>query len=519
MGASVALSGSLCISGAPMERDPVTSETLGAAYVHVQGSPAGDWMQSAKLQPGDLTDQDRFGASVAFDNDLLLVGAPSVLASTTQPGRAYLYQTPDGGQSWTLLTTLTSSDGMPADLFGQAVALDEDWILIGAPGHDLSGSQTGSAYLFERVGGTWTETQKLSAQVPDPNDQFGDSVALDGSTAVVGASRKTGTAINSGSVSVYRRASGSYALEQVISPSDGAIADLFGASVDVQGDLLVCGAPGDDDAGGGSGSIYLFRESSGVWTQEDKLIGSSVGFASAMGQSVATDGLSVAAGAPGGGTGMAYVFQLISTTWTEVRSIRPILQTPASTSGTSVRIEGDLLALGDAGDDTAQFNTGATFLIAVDGVDSNNNGMTDACESFGTSVCGTAVLNSTGMPGTIQAKGSPFAGDRLLQVTATNLPNLQFGYFLASQTAGLTMGPGGSQGNLCLGGTIGRFVAQVGNTQLTGSLEISVDTANMPAPLAASISAGQTWLFQAWFRDVNPMATSNFTDAVEIEFQ
>ena len=162
---------------------------------------------------------------------------------------------------------------------------------------------------------------------------------------------------------------------------------------------------------------------------------------------------------------------------------------------------------------------GATFVIDTTQADVDANGVSDMCENIGTSICGPAVPNSTMMSGEIAAYGSPFAGDRLLELEATNLPDLQFGYFLASQSNGLIVGPGGSQGNLCVTGTIGRFVSQVDNTAFTGSLRIIVDTSGLPGPLPASISAGETWYFQAWFRDVNPTPTSNFSDAVCVVFQ
>ena len=79
--------------------------------------------------------------------------------------------------------------------------------------------------------------------------------------------------------------------------------------------------------------------------------------------------------------------------------------------------------------------------------------------------------------------------------------------------------PGGSQGTLCLGGSIGRYNGQVQTSGPDGSFAITIDVNQMPVNPVTAAVAGETWRFQAWYRDNNPGATSNFTDAVEITFQ
>ena len=101
---------------------------------------------------------------------------------------------------------------------------------------------------------------------------------------------------------------------------------------------------------------------------------------------------------------------------------------------------------------------------------------------------------------------------------AAALPTDQFGYFLTSQTQGFVANPGGSQGNLCVLGNIGRFLEQVQSSGPAGSFTIQVDLTNMPTSPPQSVMAGETWNFQAWYRDVNPVTTSNFTDAVSVTF-
>jgi len=114
----------------------------------------------------------------------------------------------------------------------------------------------------------------------------------------------------------------------------------------------------------------------------------------------------------------------------------------------------------------------------------------------------------------ISADGNSHASRNCLHLLASDLAPNQFGYFLLSQVQTLIAQPGASVGNLCVGSPFGRFRSQIGNSGLAGELAIDVDLFNVPQ--FGSIAAGDTWNFQAWFRDVG--GTSNFTDALEILF-
>ena len=140
-------------------------------------------------------------------------------------------------------------------------------------------------------------------------------------------------------------------------------------------------------------------------------------------------------------------------------------------------------------------------------------------DSLGTNYCGPAVANSSGLSAVISAAGDVLVVDNDLTLTASSLPVNQFGYFLASQTQGFIQGPGGAQGNLCLGGLIARFKADVAATGDSGSFTLDVDLNEIPTSPMTAVQPGDTWNFQAWFRDANPAGTSNFTDAVSITFE
>jgi len=143
--------------------------------------------------------------------------------------------------------------------------------------------------------------------------------------------------------------------------------------------------------------------------------------------------------------------------------------------------------------------------------------------SLGTSYCGPAVPNTTGSSAVITAAGSVSAAANNLTLTASAMPANQFGFFLTSMTQGLVPMPGGSQGNLCLSGTIGRYVAagQIMNGGANGTFSLLLNLTQTPAgPVFVAVTAGQTWNFQAWFRDIGPMGQplSNFTDGRSITF-
>ncbi|MEZ6015470.1 MAG: LamG domain-containing protein [Planctomycetota bacterium] len=140
----------------------------------------------------------------------------------------------------------------------------------------------------------------------------------------------------------------------------------------------------------------------------------------------------------------------------------------------------------------------------------------------GTNYCAPGVANSTGNAAAMGASGSATVANNDLVLEASALPNNAFGFFLTSRTQGMIMNPGGSQGTLCLGGSIGRYVGagQIKNSGATGAIQLAVDLTQHPTPTGlVSVAPGETWNFQAWFRDsINGTATSNFTDGLEVTF-
>jgi hypothetical protein len=141
---------------------------------------------------------------------------------------------------------------------------------------------------------------------------------------------------------------------------------------------------------------------------------------------------------------------------------------------------------------------------------------------IGAAYCGPAAPNSTGQGAVLGALGSAVVAQNNLTLEATSLPSNSFGFFLTSATQGFVGNPGGSQGNLCLGGAIGRYVGpgQIKNSGSAGTFSLPLNLALTPTPSGfVSVFAGQTRNYQAWFRDaVSGSATSNFTQGLAITF-
>ncbi|WP_324662630.1 FG-GAP repeat protein [Haloarcula sediminis] len=300
-GKSVALSndGSLAIVGANSDDDP-HGDGGGAAYVFARSD--GSWDQQGKLAADDGTGgvkasssgNDHFGESVAMSGDggIALVAAPDENENGTAAGAAYAFERSDG--SWSQQAKLLADDGSRIDQFGSSVGLSRDGsrALIGAS-HDSNGA--GSAYIFARSDGSWSQQTKIAADDGDSDDQFGCSVAMsdDGEHAFVGAKYDRATASDAGSAYVFERSGGAWRQRAKLTADDGDSEDHFGTSVDISGDgsTLLTGAYGDEDPHGEeAGSAYVFERSDGSWSQQAKLVAGDGESEDEFGGSVALSG-------------------------------------------------------------------------------------------------------------------------------------------------------------------------------------------------------------------------------------
>ena len=142
---------------------------------------------------------------------------------------------------------------------------------------------------------------------------------------------------------------------------------------------------------------------------------------------------------------------------------------------------------------------------------------------IGEGYCGLAEVHSGGESGAITASGSLATATNDLRLRVERLPSSTFGFFLIADAQGFAANPGGSQGNLCLGGNIGRLIRSPGDifsTNAAGSADVPLDLTAVPTPQGTSaVAPGDTRFAQAWFRDMNPGVTSNFTNGLVLEFQ
>ena len=139
----------------------------------------------------------------------------------------------------------------------------------------------------------------------------------------------------------------------------------------------------------------------------------------------------------------------------------------------------------------------------------------------GETFCDPAILNSTGMPGRLHSTGSDRVSQNNLTLRVEDLPTNEFGYFLVGTAQGPPVTPGGSQGRYCLGGSTGRYnlAGQIKYSGATGAFSLGINLTSMQINPNTAVAAGQTWRFQAWYRDRNPFTTSNFTNGLEVMFR
>lgn len=220
-------------------------------------------METAKLVAGDGEAQEQFGSAVDIDGDTLVVGTTyfSLLGNHTEPDAAYVFVR-DGG-AWTFQAKLTASDGTPGDRFGHAVAIDGDAILVGAHLADIGANEDqGAAYVFTLSGDAWTEQAQLTAGNGAAGDEFGWSVSLSGDTAFVGVNfRPVGGQPRQGAAYIFTRNGNAWSEEERLSASDGAEGDFFGESVALDAGTALIGAPLTDVGGNvNQGAAYLFGE-------------------------------------------------------------------------------------------------------------------------------------------------------------------------------------------------------------------------------------------------------------------
>ena len=388
--------------------------------------------QVAHLVAGDHTNTAQFGWSVAATRDLVVVGAPHD-SRNTNSGSAYIYaRSLDGSDHWTQFKKVVPPDGHSQDEFGYAVAMSEDTIVVGARRTDDKGNNSGAAYIYSRNQGgadQWGFVKKLVPADGFANAEFGTAVTLAGDTITVGAPLANNQGGTNFAVYVYdRNRGGSNAWGQVqkLAPPDGKVFDYFGEAIAVNGDTLVIGAPGTDGAGGADyGAAYLFARTPGVsnsWTQVKKLLASDGKTSDKFGFSVTLSGDTVVIGAPGvdgapgalgADYGAIYIFERNQSglnQWGQFRKLTVPDGALNDNFGYAVGLDHDSLVVGTAWSDSSGFDSGVAYLFGRNQGGSNAWGQVDrflpstigASDNFGSSVAISRNTIAVGAPNALE---------------------------------------------------------------------------------------------------------------------
>lgn len=408
-GHSIALSSSTLVVGAPREdsnatginNDQGNNNAVESGAVYVFTKQSGVWSQQAYIKASNSNIDDQFGYAVAVSGNLMVVGAPFESSNATgvnglqtnnsafSSGAAYVFVR--AGNSWSQQAYLKASNTNNGDLFGSQVAINDQTIVIGAPGEasnstGINGSQSnnsasasGAVYVFTQSGSNWSQQAYIKASNTDANDLFGFSVAIDQNSILVGAPGESSnaTGVNgdqsdnslseAGACYAYVRDGNSWSQQAYLKASNTGGRDKFCVSVDISGNSVVIGAPGQDqDINGASasfaGAAYVFKRSANTWAQQDYLKGFNTGTSDQFGFDVAISGTQILIGANGedsnatgfngnGGnnsannSGAAYTFNRVNEVWQDADYIKASNTGSFDEHGFSVAIDGGMVLI------------------------------------------------------------------------------------------------------------------------------------------------------------------------------
>ena len=391
-GEAVAVWGDTVVIGAPYEdsdengvndatppRYQSSHPQAGAVFVFRRGSD-GSWTQEAHLKASDASPNDHFGYSVAIHEDTVVAG--SDLSEC-------VYVFTRSGTTWTQQAILQAPFSESGDQFGYSVDVHGDTTAVGTPGddsgyandeEDIGEPESGAIHVFTLGGTTWTRQAYLKSDTPYSWDLFGYDVAIHGDTIVGGAHGWSGW---TGYVEIHTRSGTTWSRQTHISPSHLDAEDSFGESVDVWGDTVIIGAPGDDSYSLTSstvstdndpvtinwGAAYVYKRTGTTWAHQAFLKPSTYPIDGVwFGSSVSISGDAAVVGAPGDwseGTGVgagkdalsaqysgaAYVFTRSGTDWSEKAYVKAT-NTATSDHFSRVSIHGEAVVVGAPWEDS-----------------------------------------------------------------------------------------------------------------------------------------------------------------------
>jgi len=292
-GIDVALDGDRALVGAKFKNSSLG--TTGAAYLY-ERSPDGTWLEVAKLEADEPTDSGHFGQAVDLDGDRAVVGSFGVEGPEGWGlGAVYVYERqPDG--TWPQTAELQTADLEPGErlvYIGWDVSLDGDRVLAGAPSKETAaGEYAGAAYLYQYAGGTWTEVHRFDTPAGFGAYDFGQAVALAGSTVVIGDPSSSGILLeDQGRAFVFEQERGLWPFAGEVSALQPLSGDEYGSALAATSERIAVGAhnarPGNLNK---AGEVTTFvRGANGEWRREASWVSDTLGSGTELGKDVALD--------------------------------------------------------------------------------------------------------------------------------------------------------------------------------------------------------------------------------------
>lgn len=375
--------------------------TLLVAVLITLNLNAQSWNQESKQTADVRAANDNFGQSVAIDENFAIIGAnqedEDALGENTlnNAGAAYIYK--NDGNGWSFYQKIVAADRNTGDFFGASVDIDGDYLVVGAYQEDenASGSSTmsntGSAYIFKNIEGTWTQVQKICASDRFTDDYFGFAVGISGDFVAIGAYQEDEDEVGAnsqekaGSVYMFKNNSGTWEETQKLVASDRSAADYLGCSLSLDGSNLVVGAYLEDENVAGSaymnnsGSAYVFHYNGSEWSQVNKLVAADRGVEDFFGFSVSISGDFIVVGAyqedeSATGTanmpnsGSVYVFKYNTGTWSQFTKLTAADRDDGDQFGFSVSLGNNYLVVSatledeDSNGSNTYFNAGSAYI-------------------------------------------------------------------------------------------------------------------------------------------------------------
>lgn len=468
--------------GAAVDLDGSRAAITGSDRVYVFESAGGAWLEDTVLQPSSPAP---LGAVAVLGNSIAVV--------VFDPGGRHVAVFERSAGTWSLAAEVFPSDGgAHFQGFGWRMAFD---------GATLAVSDVGSSwdvvYVFAKIGGSWQEQAVLTS--PNQFGAYGDALAVDGDTLVVGDSAWD-------TVYVYERTGTAWALATSVSNPSLLVYEVFGASVALEGDTLAVGAYGSLGAGD-FGATFVFRGGGSQWAQEAELRGDPGALTAGRDTSLRLPLLLTGGYDPAAGTnaGEAYLFRRTGATWVRLARIDSGAQ--FDLWGSDLAVSSNALVIGEP--DPAQVGVAWFY---DDLVQSSAACLGVGCPC-GNDDPGAGCANSTGVGASLLASGSDGVAADDLVLLAEGLPPSSNGLFFMG-SVGVTVPV--FDGLRCAGGVVRRFPSTLQNSGPDGLFAGTQLAANS----AGLIVPGTTWTFQVWYRDLaGPCGTgANFSNAYPVTF-